>query len=76
MWPAAAHMCPPARCEHSALLEGVPLRNTRFAAADLRGASTGREVAHRLAYPAVASLQCRAQPLSQIKGRHSTLAKT
>ena len=34
-----------------ALLEGEPLRNTRFAEADLRGASTGREVAHRLAYP-------------------------
>ena len=29
----------------------MPLRNTRFAEADLRGASTGREVAHRLAYP-------------------------
>ena len=27
------------------------LRNTRFAEADLRGTSTGREVAHRLAYP-------------------------
>ena len=38
--PAAAHMRPPARCEHGALLEGVPLRNTRFAEADLRGAST------------------------------------
>ena len=44
-------MCPPARCEHGALLEGVPLRNTRFAEGDLRGASTGGEVAHRLAYP-------------------------
>ena len=32
-------------------LPGVPLRNTRFAEADLHGASTGREVAHRLAYP-------------------------
>ena len=41
-------MRPPARYEHGALLE---LRNTRFAEADLRGASTGREVAHRLAYP-------------------------
>ena len=38
-------------CEHGALLEGEPLRNTRFAEADLRVASTGREVAHRLAYP-------------------------
>ena len=44
-------MCPSARCEHGALLECVPLRNTRFAEADLRGASTGREVAHRRAYP-------------------------
>ena len=43
-------MCPPARCEHGALLEGVLLRNIRFAEADLRGASTGREVAHGLAY--------------------------
>ena len=42
---------PPALCEHGALLEGVPLRNTRFAEVDLRGASTGSEVAHRLAYP-------------------------
>ena len=33
-------MCPPARCE----------RNTRLAEADLRGAPTGREVAHRLAH--------------------------
>ena len=48
---AGAHFCPPARCEHGALREGVPLRNTRFAEADLHGASTGREVAHRLAYP-------------------------
>ena len=44
-------MRPPVRCEHGALLESVPLRNTRFAEADLRGAPTGREVAHRLAYP-------------------------
>ena len=49
--PAAAHMCPPARCEHGVFLDGVPLRNTRFAEADLRGASTSREVAHRLAFP-------------------------
>ena len=48
--PAATRMCSPARGEHGALLEGVPLRNTRFARLDLRGASTGREVAHRLAY--------------------------
>ena len=33
------------------LLESVPLRNTRFAEADLRGASTGRELAHGLASP-------------------------
>ena len=51
VWLHRSHMCPPARCEHGALLEGVPLRNTRFAEADLRGASTCREVAHRLAYP-------------------------
>ena len=44
-------MCPSARCEQAAVLEGVPLRNTRFAEADLRGAWTGRKVAHRLAYP-------------------------
>ena len=44
-------MCPPARCEHGALLKSVPLRNTRFAEAEIRAASTGREVAHRLAYP-------------------------
>ena len=43
---AAAHMCPSARCEHGALLEGVPLRNTRFAEGDLRGASTGRDLAY------------------------------
>ena len=39
-------MCPPARCEHGALLEGEHLRNTRFAEADLRGASTGRDLAY------------------------------
>ena len=36
---------------NGALLDGVPLRNTRVAEADLRGVSTGLEVAHRLAYP-------------------------
>ena len=46
--PAAAHKCPPARCEYRSLFEGVPLRSTRFAEAGLRGATTGREVAHRL----------------------------
>ena len=44
-------MAPLTRCEHCAVLERVPLRSTRFAEADLRGASTGRQVAHRLAYP-------------------------
>ena len=44
-------LCLPALCEHGAHLESVPLRNTRFAEADLRGASTGRKVAHRLAHP-------------------------
>ena len=29
--PAVAHVCPLARREHGTLLEGVPLRNTRFA---------------------------------------------
>ena len=44
-------MCPLTHREHGTLLEGVPLRNTRSAEADLRGASTGRELAHGLAYP-------------------------
>ena len=74
MWPAA-HLCPPARCEHGALREGVPLRNTRFAEADLRTASTGRKVAHRLAYPPLGhGVTAVPRPAPFIK--HGTLAKT
>ena len=62
-------MCLLARREHGALLQDVPLRNDRFAEADLRGGSTGREFA-------MASLQCHAQPLLQNRGRRRTLAKT
>ena len=62
--PAAAHVCPPARCEDGALREGVPLRNTRFAEADLRGVWTGREVAHRLACPP-RGLGVSAQPVTK-----------
>ena len=76
--PAAAQVCPPARCEHGALLDGVPLRNTRVAEADLRGVSMGREVAHRLAYPprgrGVTAVP-RPAPLTK-QGAPRTLAKT
>ena len=37
-------MCPSAHCEQGAPIEGVPL--TRSAEADLRGTSTGSEVAY------------------------------
>ena len=68
---------PPARCEHGALLEGVPLRNTRFAEADLRGVSTGREVAHRLAYPPRGhGVTAVPRPAPLTKQRPRTLVKT
>ena len=52
MWPRRHLMCVLRRVVNTVrFFGGVPLRNTRFAEADLRGASTGREVAHRLAYP-------------------------
>ena len=56
----------------------VPLRNSRFAEADLRGASTGREVAHRLAYPPRGrgvNAVPRPAPLTE-QGCSRTLAKT
>ena len=77
MWPAAAHVSLLARCEHGALLEGVPLRNTRFVEADLRGASTVRELTHGLACPPRGhGVTAVTRPPPLTRHQNKTLAKT